>query len=139
MLGDGPTAGAFSLPPGLVIETFPDALRFRGPANDVARLREEFAKLARSQPGAEVAVGDWFLRVDDQLPERPEAGVIVFPWHVWQMVGILLADAAYGYEPNPVDYSETGSLGAETPPGTWSELEQADIGVIVEGPLLPKR
>ena len=42
------------------------------------------------------------------LPERERE--IILPWHAWGMVGYLLADVAYGYEANPLDFSQTGYI-----------------------------
>ena len=138
-LGDGPTAESFAVPAGLTVEASPHALRFRGPADAVARLRGEFRKLARSQPGAEVRVEGWTLRVQDDIPEGVSNAVIVLPWHAWQMVGILLSDVAYGYEPNPFDFSEVGYISLVAEDGTRMPWPRPDIGVIVDGPLLVDR
>jgi hypothetical protein len=135
-LGLGPSAESFAVPAGLTVETSPEALRFRGSAEAVALLREEFQKLARSQPGAEVHLEGWTFRVQDELPEGDEDAVIVLPWHAWQMVGILLSDVAYGYEPNPFDFSNVGYITLIAEDGTTSPWPRPDIGVVVDGPLL---
>lgn len=134
----GRTAEDFAVPLGLEVETSPEALRFRGRAEAVALLREEFRKLARSPSGAEARVKDWTFRVQDEVPDRLEDAVIVLPWHGWQMVGTLLADVAYGYEPNPFDFSKVGYIVIFDDEGQKRPWPRPDIGVIVDGPLLPR-
>ena len=119
-LGLGPTAESFAVPAALAVETSPKALRFRGPPEAVALLREEFQKLARSQPGAEVRVEGWTFRVQDEVLEGAEDAIIILPWHAWQMVGILLSDVVYGYEPNPFDFSNVGDITLIAEDGTPS-------------------
>jgi hypothetical protein len=74
----------------------------------------------------------------DEIPDRIEDAAISLPWHVWQMVGILFADVAYGFEPNPFDFSKVGYIvifDDERHKRLWP---RPDIGVIVDGPLVPR-
>jgi hypothetical protein len=135
-LGIGPDAEFFRVPTGLTVDSSGGAFRFQGPAQAVAGLRDEFARLARSQPDTEVRIEGWVLRVQDEVPTAVESGVIVLPWHAWQMVGILLSDVAYGYYDSPFDFSEVGYICLITEDGTRLPWPQPDIGVIVDGPLL---
>jgi hypothetical protein len=133
----GLTAESFVVPIGLVVETSPEALRFRGPADAVIALQGEFAKLERSLPGAEAHVDDWTLRVSDEkyADLEPEADVISLPWHAWGMVGSLFSDVAYEYESNPFDFSEVGYIVVLGDEGQKLPWPRPDIGVIVEAPL----
>ena len=137
MIGSGPTAESFVVPQGLSIESSPEALRFRGSAAAVDALENEFDKLARSQPGSEVHIEGWTLRVQEELPEDVEDSTIVLPGFAWEMVGRLFSDVAYDYEPNPFDFSRVGYIIKLDADGQKHRWPQPDIGVIVEGPLFP--
>ena len=134
----GPTAESFVVPVGLVVESSPEALRFRGPASAVALLDEEFAKLERSEPGAEAHVEGWILRVQEEFPVDVPEHVIVMSWDCWGMAGTILSDVAYGYEMYPSDFSQVGYVAIIDDKGQRHPWPRPDIGVIVEGPLLGK-
>jgi hypothetical protein len=132
----GPIAEDFALPAGLAIESTREACRFRGPAGAVALLRNEFKKLERSPSGSEARVYGWTFRVQDEPPEIPEENVIILPWDSWGMVGTLLSDVAYGYDPNPFVFSEVGYICLVAEDGIRLPRPRPDIEVIVDGPLL---
>jgi hypothetical protein len=135
-LKHGPTAEDFGLPAGLKVESSPEAIRFRGKAEAIGRLRGEFDKLERSPAGSEVHVAGWIFRVEDTYLPDPADNVIRMPWHAWGIAGSVLSDAAYGYESNPLDFSQVGYIVDIAEDGTRTPWPRPDIGVIVEGPLI---
>jgi len=134
-LQPGPVADAFVVPPDVSVHPTAEALRFHGTALAIATLAEEFRKLERSEPGSEAHVGTWTLRVDDNLPMEVRDSEIVLPWHAWGIVASLFRDVAYGYEENPLDFSDSGYLSATGQDGSRRPWPQPDIGVVVEGPI----
>lgn len=139
VIGPGPSADEFKVPPGLVVETRKAGLRFRGDAAAILRLEDEFSKLARSESGDEVRVEGWVLRVQDEVPADDEPECVVMPWHAWWMAGHLFSDVAYGYYNSPFDFSDVGYICFIAHDGTASPCPSPDIGVILDGPIVRNR
>jgi hypothetical protein len=105
----------------------------------VTALRAEFQKFERSPSGSTANAAGWTFRVEDEFipPERDRE--IILPWHAWGMVGYLFSDVAYGYEPNPLDFSQTGYITAfDEQAGEQLAWPRPDIGVVVQGELLDR-
>lgn len=133
----GPMADDFRLPDEVRVMDDNGVLRLVGPAVAIADLRGEFQKLERSPSGSAAHVGAWTLRVEDDLLMPAHEREIVLPWHAWGIAACVLSDVAYGYEPNPLDFSRTGYLTVEdADTGQHLPWPSPDIGVVVEGDLI---
>jgi len=134
-LREGPGVEAFALPPDIQVVDRPTGLVLRGPPAAIGALRPELEKLARSGEGASVIVGEWTLRVAEVPDPSHGDHEVVMPWHGWAMAGAILSDAAYGYEPNPINFSEVGYLVTIDSTGEKHPAPRPDIGVEVIGGL----
>jgi ankyrin repeat protein len=125
--GVAPVLPAFDVPEGLVVEPSPgDALRFRGTAEAIARLVEPVRALSWLEDGAEVTVGDWRLRVSENIFVGSPTTVSL-PSAAWNIAASMINDVVWAYMASPFDFKDCHYL--SPPPAV-------DIGVILEGPPL---
>ena len=101
-------------------------MRFRGTAEAVARLVDSVRALSWLEEGSEVSVGEWRLRVSENMSRRSPTTVSL-PSTAWNIAASMIDDVVWAYKDSPFDFKDSGYL---------SPHPAVDIGVILEGPPL---
>lgn len=115
-----------NIPPEIELIEGPHGLLLRGPALALAVALAELRRLSDLSEGSTLVVGDWSLRVSEDLPQTRERRVISMPGSAWNVAASVLTDAVfrnYG-ESKAMNFRDVGYLNPPADP---------DIGVDVIG------